>query len=188
MTRTDASRARLVTLEDEARTQRELYKAFLQRSKETGEGLQFPATSVRVASHALIPMKASFPNNMLMLPGALFISLTSSVGFGLWLEARRKGVVSQLAVEALTSIPSLGMLPVRQQDTFALFEDALEDLWNRLSASSPHVILITSALPAEGKTVIARALVETATKRHLRALLLDADMRSKYTRPPKIRE
>jgi polysaccharide biosynthesis transport protein len=188
MTKTDASRARLVTLEDEARTQRELYMAFLQRSKETDEGLQFPATSVRVAAHALIPMKASFPNNILMLPGALFISFILSSGFGLWLEARRKGVVTRSEVESLISIPSLGMLPIQQRGSLALFEDAMEDLWNRLSAGSPHVILITSALPAEGKTVVARALVETATKRHIRALLVDADMRSKYARPQGIKE
>ena len=180
MTNTDAARAHLATLMDEAQTQRTLYTTFLQRSKETDEALQFPATSVRVAAHALIPMKASFPNNMIMLPGALFLSCVTAIGFGIWRESRRKGVVSRTEIETL--VPSLGMLPILRRTTRAQFEDVLEDLWNRLSYRHPHVILVTSALPAEGKSLVARSIVQTARKRRVNALLVDADMRSKFTR------
>ena len=64
--------------------------------------------------------------------------------------------------------------------TIGHFESAIEQLLNRLIRvpNRPRSILITSALPQEGKTTTAQALAEAAQSRGMRVILIDADMRS----------
>jgi capsular exopolysaccharide synthesis family protein len=61
-----------------------------------------------------------------------------------------------------------------------MYRDAVEQVFNRLWLfNRPKTILITSALPQEGKTTTALSLAQAAAERDLKVLLIDADMRSK---------
>jgi Mrp family chromosome partitioning ATPase len=72
------------------------------------------------------------------------------------------------------------MIPLRTPRTQGHFDSAIEQLLNRLIRvpNRPKSILITSALPQEGKTTTAQALAEAAQSRGMRVVLIDADMRS----------
>jgi len=84
----------------------------------------------------------------------------------------------------MLGIPALGMLPLRTPKTEEMYQDVIEDVLSRLlydrGATS---VLVTSALPNEGKSTTAQGLVQAAINRGLNALLIEADMRSAYGRP-----
>jgi succinoglycan biosynthesis transport protein ExoP len=178
----DGARAELALLEVESAAQNNIYREFLERSKQTDTAVLFPATPVRVISRAVAPIRPAFPDNKLMIPAAGILSFVLSAGFAMLLE-RRKGLVSTGDVETMLGIPALGMLPVRSSKTEEMYQDVIEDVLSRLlydhGASS---VLVTSALPNEGKSTTAQGLVQAAINRGLNALLIEADMRSSYGR------
>jgi hypothetical protein len=138
-------------LEVESAAQNNIYREFLERSKQTDTAVLFPATPVRVISRAVAPIRPAFPDNKLMIPAAGILSFVLSAGFAMFLE-RRKGLVSTGDVETMLGIPALGMLPLRTPKTEEMYQDVVEDVLSRLlydhAATS---VLVTSALPNEGK-------------------------------------
>ncbi len=183
----ELARAHLATLTDESRAAHDIYVNFLSRAKETDQDVQWtaaPAANVRVISQAADPIHPWFPNNKLMLPAALILSFGAACGTALLAESRNKGVLSMRQIEALFGVTPLGLIPLRTERTEAIYHDATEQLWNRLvfdgdsANASWKSLMITSTLPSEGKTTLARALAEVAVNRGLRVLLIDADMRS----------
>jgi polysaccharide biosynthesis transport protein len=183
----ELARAHLATLSDESRAAHDIYVNFLSRAKETDRDVQWtatPAANVRVISQAADPIRPWFPNNRVMLPAALILSFGAACGTALLAEGRNKGVLSMRQIEALFGVAPLGLIPLRTERTEAIYHDATEQLWNRLvfdggpGSGSWKSLMITSTLPSEGKTTLARALAEVAVNRGLRVLLIDADMRS----------
>jgi succinoglycan biosynthesis transport protein ExoP len=183
----ELARAHLATLMDESRAAHDIYVNFLSRAKETDRDVQWtatPAANVRIISQAADPIRPWFPNNKIMLPAALILSFGAACCTALVAESRNKGVLSMRQIEALFGVSPLGLIPLRTQRTEAIYHDATEQLWNRLvfdgetSSASWKSLMITSTLPSEGKTTLARALAEVAVNRGLRVLLIDADMRS----------
>ena len=179
----DGARAELALLEVESAAQNNIYREFLERSKQTDTAVLFPATPVRVISRAVAPVRPAFPNRKLMIPASGILSFVLSAGFAMLLE-RRKGLVSTGDVETMLGIPALGMLPFRTPKTEEMYQDVIEDVLSWLlydhGATS---VLVTSALPNEGKSTTAQGLVQAAINRGLNALLIEADMRSAYGRP-----
>ncbi|MBV8614305.1 MAG: polysaccharide biosynthesis tyrosine autokinase, partial [Acetobacteraceae bacterium] len=183
----ELARAHLATLSDESRAAHDIYVNFLSRAKETDRDVQWtatPAANVRVISQAADPLRPWFPNNRVMLPAALILSFGAACGTALVAESRKRGVLSMRQIEALFGVAPLGLIPLRTERTEAIYHDATEQLWNRLvfdggpGNASWKSLMITSTLPSEGKTTLARALAEVAVNRGLRVLLIDADMRS----------
>jgi uncharacterized protein involved in exopolysaccharide biosynthesis/Mrp family chromosome partitioning ATPase len=181
----NGSRARLATLQAQSDAANNLYGAFLNRSKETDASLLFPSADVRVISRAVVPSRPWFPRNRYIVPISGLIALTFSSLVGLLIETRRKGIVSADEIEAMFHIPTMGLIPVREAKKIYLYRDAIEHLLNRVYFGRGHhkhrtgvVVLVTSALPNEGKTTTSKALAEAAVARGLRVLLVDGDLRS----------
>lgn len=183
----ELARAHLATLTDESRAAHDIYVNFLSRAKETDRDVQWtatPAANVRIISQAADPIRPWFPNNRVMLPAALILSFGAACGTALLAESRNKGFLSMRQIEALFGVAPLGLIPLRTERTEAIYHDAVEQLWNRLvfdgGSANPSwkSLMITSTLPSEGKTTLARTLAEVAVNRGLRVLLIDADMRS----------
>jgi capsular exopolysaccharide synthesis family protein len=184
LTDSDAARGHLEVLEAQRLAALNLYNAFLNRSKETDASLLFPNVDVRTVSRATPAVHPSFPRNSIMLPAALVGSLAIGCLCGLLAEARRKTVMSTKELEALFQIPALGVLPAKETKYPTIYRDAVENILNRLYfGRGGKIILITSAMPNEGKTTTARALAEAGAGRGLRVCLIDGDLRTLRTLP-----
>ena len=183
---TDESRAKLATLQDDATTARTVYTDYLTRLRNIDASMAYSATNVRVISHAAPPMHPSFPNYLIMWPASLVLSfgVASMLGYA---TSRPKGIIGTAELEATYNLAALGMIPIRTVRTEAMFRSAIGQLTNRLlflPETRPKSILITSALPQEGKTTTSYALAEEAQARGLRVMLVDADMVSARVRRP----
>jgi capsular exopolysaccharide synthesis family protein len=171
--------AQLVPIQGEADAASQSYASYAQTRMQTDASMLIPATTVRVVSHAAVPLHASFPNNMIMLPAAFAFSFAFAGLIGWTREARRKGVVSTYEIESALDVETLGLLPLRTSSNELMYRDAIEQLLNRIWLTNrPKTILVTSARPQEGKTTTALALAQAASEREQNVLLVDADMRS----------
>ena len=178
--RMDEARAHLATLEADSQSAHRVLDSFLERMRMIDASMAYGATDVRVISHASPPLDAAFPNTTVMLPAAFILALLTS-GATAYLTTRPQGLLGTSHVETFfPNTPMLGMIPTRTPRLVDHFETAIEHLLNRLTMldNQPRSILITSALPEEGKTTTARALADAALRRGRNVLLVDADMRS----------
>ncbi len=193
--RVNSSEVRLRELQRDADANKALYEAFLSRFKETTEqqGLQQP--DVRVISRAAIPTEPSFPKPAQFVGLAFVGSVLIGVLLIVVLERLDSGFRSAEQVERLSGVPALGLVPTvrtfakagKSSGTFALetagipFSEAIRTLRTALILSNvdrpPKVILITSSIPQEGKTVLAASLARHAAQFGQRCLLIDCDLR-----------
>ena len=185
----------LRALEGQAAVDRDLYSSFLARFKATDPWLEYPAGRVRILSLATPPAHASFPNKILALPVAVAISISLAVTIALLLSGRHSGLFSMSDVDQYLGVPPLGLLPLRRrrfvlQD--GIFREAISHLFERLvqrdNRGLPSSIVITSAVPGEGKSTTALALAREGAARGLKVLLIDGDLRSRLLSTHKRRE
>lgn len=190
-----AAAARLRTLEREAQASRALYETVLVRYKETSEqqGLQQP--DARLISRAEVPLRPSFPQTGLFL----LMALAAGTGLALLLafaaEKMDSGYRSSDQIEAQLGLPTIAMIPalrslgirgmapeqyVTAKPTSSLAE-AVRMLRTSLLLANvdqpPKVLLLTSALPGEGKTTVALALARLASFSGEKVVVVDADLR-----------
>lgn len=173
----NVAQAHLDTLLTESQAAQSMYATFLARAKETDALRLFPDSNVRIVSNAVPPVYPSFPQNQIIMPASLGLGLLGSCGFVLLLDRRRLDGVS---VDEAFFMSTLGLIPLRTANAFELYQDSIERLLSRLVRRNQRSqsIMITSALPQEGKTTISASLAEAASARGLRVVLLQADFRS----------
>jgi succinoglycan biosynthesis transport protein ExoP len=184
---------RLNELQREADANRALFETFLNRFKETSNQDQIIQPDARIISAAETPLGPSFPRQKVILALALGISVFLGVFLALLIERLDNGFRSPEQVERLTGVPGLGLIPsvrasrksqpqdyLLQKPTSA-YAEALQSVRTALHFSNvdhpPKVILVTSALPEEGKTTFAVSLGRIAARSGLKVVLVDADMR-----------
>ncbi|MCB4821355.1 GumC family protein [Roseicella aerolata] len=170
-------------LQREAEADRALVESFLARARGTSpEASGFQAANARLVSRAVAPREPYAPNRKILLPLALIVSLGFGGLAGLLAEARSRGFRSMDDIRRILGLNPLGILPlVRGRRDRAVAEDAAADLCARVllpaEGRPPRSVLLTSAMPGEGKTTTAQALARAAAGRGLRVLLMDADLR-----------
>jgi len=182
----DGDVARMQALERDANADRELYTSFINRARQTDPEVNYQAANARVLSHAAVPLHPSSPNKRLLLPVALALSLGLGTVAAFGKESARQGLVSMGVVERTTGMAPLGLIPfVARKDRVLsrIFEDAVAFTLARVMMPSkgvvPRSLLVTSAVPQEGKTKTSIALAAAATARGMRVLLVDGDLRSR---------
>jgi polysaccharide biosynthesis transport protein len=184
---------RLNELQREADANRALFETFLARFKETSNQDQIIQPDARIISGAETPLSPSFPRKKVILALALGISLFLGVFLALLIERLDNGFRSPEQVERLTGVPGLGMIPAVRasrksppqdyllQKPTSAYAEAIQSVRTALHFSNvdhpPKVILVTSALPEEGKTTFAVSLARLAARSGLKVVLVDADMR-----------
>lgn len=188
----------LMELERRAEANRAVYEAFLNRSKETTaqEGLQ--QADARVLARAQVPAWPVSPNvplaGMFGLAAGLalgFIAiaiaeyLDSSIQTGTDVESKF-GVRYAGAVPTLKSTLKKGgknKLPYDYlvDQPFSAFSESLRSLRTFLlfpaTGEKPRVIVLSSALPREGKSVTSMCLARTIAMAGSKVVLIDCDMR-----------
>ena len=182
----DGDVARMQALERDANADRELYTSFINRARQTDPEVNYQAANARVLSHASVPLEAASPNKKLLLPVSLALSLGLGMVAAIAKENGRRGFTSMSVVERKTGLTPIGLIPLvsrRNRASARAFEDAVAFTLARVTMPSkgvvPRSLLVTSALPQEGKTKTSIALAAAATARGMKVLLVDADIRSR---------
>lgn len=177
----------------EAEAVRLLYEYFLARLKETSaqEGIQ--KADSRQLSNAVIPSTPSEPRKSRILALSAILGIVLGAGIVLLVEARHKGYRSAKDLERKTGYSVLGQIPVfpsrgrrkvleyLASKPSSATAEAVRNLRTSLMLSNvdrpPQVIVMTSSLPAEGKTTNSLALAQNFVGIGKKVLLVEGDIR-----------
>ena len=190
-------------LKRDVESNRQLYEGLLQKLKEAGVMTGLRSSNVRIVDPASAPTAPATPNiprNLLM---SLLVGLAGGVSLAFILESRDNTVHSLEQAQMITSLPSLAVIPLafrssralrqvkRRTQTAAASAAALHpksqiaEAYRALRTSillsrtgqSTKVLMVTSALPQEGKTTTSVNLAIVLAQRDARVLLIEGDMR-----------
>jgi len=181
-------------LERDSEVVRGLYQSFLQRFRETSAGTTFQQADARVIAEASAPVEPSHPKTLLHLIIAVALGGMAGAAAAFVLELLENGVKSSEEAETLFGTPVLASIPrlsgpfardrvddIVVNKPFSPFAESLRTLRTGLKMSNldnpPKVVLITSSLPAEGKTTTAISLARSAAASGVKTLLIDGDLR-----------
>jgi capsular exopolysaccharide synthesis family protein len=182
-------------LEREAATSRQLFESFLVRHKQTLETQTMQLPDSRVIERADVPLYPSSPKRKQMLMAAIGGGLALALGLAFLLEFAGGGVRRPDDVERDFGVPLLGSIPaLPDADPEAplparlilaaprsAFSEAIRETRREIDihrpSVGPRVVLVASALPNEGKSLIASNLAHHLAVTGTRTLLIDADLR-----------
>ena len=194
-------------LKREVDTNKQLFDGLLQRLKEAQVSAGLRASNIRVVDASEVPKMPVRPRVALNLALGLILGLGLGVGLAFFREYMDKTLKTPDEVETLLRLPSLGTLPafsinggsrapaeelatinLSGQEEFlapAIQKDpsvveAFRSLRTSILLSAnpvPKMILITSALPGEGKTSTTVNLGATLASLGSRVVIVDCDMR-----------
>jgi capsular exopolysaccharide synthesis family protein len=189
-------------LKNELEASRDLYQGLMKKLEEAGIVASLKSTNINVVDAAEIPVNPAEPGVLLTLLISLIVGSAGGLGLAFLLENLDTTVSSPEHVKLFSRMPLLCTVPhiilqghnstrpleecekkrplslVRPQSAFAESYRALRtSLLLSTAGCPPKSIVITSAVPGEGKTTTAiNAAVAFAQNKH-RVLLIDADMR-----------
>ncbi|MFN3685272.1 GumC family protein [Salinarimonas sp.] len=182
----------LFRLQTEAESARAIYRVALDLLKRAEIGSDVQVPDARVISEAVPPIVPSFPPTNLFLAISALVGLALGGGLGLMREFFFTGFVSPSQVESLlklpvaTTIPFLGSNTHRPQDEVVArplspFTEALRR-WRLVldGAAAPGealTILVTSAVPGEGKSTLALSLARLYASSRRKVVIVDCDLR-----------
>ena len=183
---------------------KQLYEGLLQRLKEAQVSAGLKASNIRIVDSAEVPKGPVKPRVLLNLALGIILGLGLGVGLAFFQEYLDKTLKTPDEVEHLLRLPSLGVLPkfhlngaspvdedsvvpalpeVASVPAIQTSPEAIEAFRSLrtsilLSASPvPKLLLVTSALPGEGKTTTTVNLGATLTGLGSRVVIVDCDMR-----------
>ncbi|WP_397543197.1 GNVR domain-containing protein [Roseovarius salis] len=192
---------RLDQLQRTAEATRVVYESFLSRYKETSAQADFQTSEARVIGRAAVPVVPSSPRKTLMLLAAMAFGLCAAIAFVFLRNMIRVPVSTEAELRALTNRPNLGLLPyvphvgrglhwLKREiagETRSTFMERIKSirtiLFDASNGNTPRIVMVTSAVPNEGKTTLSVALANVLARNKSSVLLLDADLRH-----PELRE
>jgi exopolysaccharide transport family protein len=193
-------------LKRDVESYRTLYEGLMEKLKEAGVTAGLRSNNIRSVDKARVPTYPSEPNVPRNLAFALALGLSTGIGLAFLLEGIDNTVRTPEQAQAISGLPSLGMIPLGSKSgleaaakrlTVASSREAVElvtqsrpqsqmaESYRALRTSllltslggPPKVILITSALPQEGKTTTSINTAIVLAQKGTRVLLMDADLR-----------
>lgn len=178
-------------LQREADANKLLYENFLTKFKQTSSEEDIQQADARLVSSALPPRIPSFPKKTVLIGFSFLVSLLVGAAAAFILERLDNGFRNSEQVEKLLGVSTLGLVPgmIRQelaQDVVvkrptSQYSEAIRSIRTALRYSDvdnpPKVVLITSSLSGEGKTVFATSLARSVARSGGKALLIDCDLR-----------
>jgi polysaccharide biosynthesis transport protein len=193
-------------LKRDVESYRTLYEGLMEKLKEAGVTAGLRSNNIRSVDKARVPTYPSEPNVPRNLTFALALGLSTGIGLAFLLEGIDNTVRTPEQAQAISALPSLGMIPLGSRGsieaaakrlTVASSREAVElvtqsrpqsqmaESYRALRTSllltslggPPKVILVTSALPQEGKTTTSINTAIVLAQKGTRVLLIDADLR-----------
>jgi Mrp family chromosome partitioning ATPase len=189
----NAAEVDLQAIQTKARATRSIYESFLTRATQLANvaGIQEPDAALVASARPALGPSAPQPTRLLAVAGLL--SLALGVALAVVIERARGGFSLPEQIEAVLGLPLLAAVPTvprrwrgaprarrrRPGRTQMAFTASLDTLRGQLRARGeghPRLLLITSALPKEGKSVFAAELARNAAAAGLRVMLLECDL------------
>ena len=193
-------------LRRDVESNRQLYEGLLEKLKEAGVTAGLRSNNVKIVDAARVPMSPSEPNVPRNLAFALLLGVTSGIGMAFLLENLDNTVRTPEQAQLIAALPALGMIPlgsrrpsedsghklsvasskeavelVTQSRPQSQMAESYRALRTSLLLSSlgapPRVIMVTSAMPQEGKTTTSINTAIVLAQKGVRVLLIDADLR-----------
>ena len=193
-------------LKRDVETNRQLYEGLLQKLKEASVSAGLKSSNIRVVDVARTPLAPARPDKRRNILMATVMGLLGGVVLAFLLEAVDTTVRTPEQAQALSNLPALGIIPASQtllsrsqrslssksglRETVELVtyrrpKSDISESYRALrtaillsaSGAPPRVILVTSALPQEGKTTTSINTAVTLAQKGARVLLVDADLR-----------
>jgi polysaccharide biosynthesis transport protein len=188
----------LSILERRAEGRRTFYAALEKRYSETSALMHGVYPDARIVSRATPQPLASWPNIPIVLASGLLLGAAIGAAIVALLELADKTFRTPVQLEETSGLACLGTLPelgrgLRRASsgspfnrTNRMFRESVRTIQVGLDAAmggntNPgrgRVVLVTSALPQEGKTVSGVALAASLAASGSKTLLIDADLRS----------
>jgi len=180
---------RLRELESEATAARVVYIETLNRAEQSSNQRDGQQPDASMISRATTPLGAAPPTKRQLLVLSFFASCLIAVIAALVRDRLETGFRTAEQVEAETGLSALGFIPRARDRATALmlddrdgpFMEAINTVRGALQmadvAGRPKVVLVTSALPDEGKTFFSVALARSVARAGGRSLLIDCDLR-----------
>ena len=179
-------------LQREADSNRQIYESLLQQTKETGISGERRATNVRVVDEAEIPRGPISPDLRADMTFALVAGLVLAIGLAFGFEYLDNRIKTPQELKAHLGIPFLGMVPALPADKqiknplldngvpqnfVEAFKSVRTNVLFSTAEEGMRSLVITSAGPGEGKSLVASNLAMALAQAGQRVLLIDADMR-----------
>jgi polysaccharide biosynthesis transport protein len=182
----------LEALERDATVNRNLLEAMLLRAKQSTGAEDIMQANAKLVSPATAPSVPSYPPKQLIALLGIAGGMMVGVTIALMREGGDHTFRRAEQIEATTGLPVMAMVPqvtgrtapamqVLRQPTSA-YSEALRRVHIGVelseAAASPKTILISSATPSEGKSVMVASLGRLLASNGKRVLLIDCDWRS----------
>ena len=177
----------------EVESNKQIYESLMQRTKETGISSDLRASNVRVVDPAEVPGWPISPNIRRDILVSFAFSLAVAVGLVFGFEHLDNRIRTPQELKAHIPVPFLGMVPTAAKPKDGSpnplvsngaapnFAEAIKTVRTNVLFSSAEdglkALVITSAGPSEGKSLIAANLSISLAQAGQRVLLIDADMR-----------
>jgi polysaccharide biosynthesis transport protein len=187
----DTVMLRQLTLQADAN--RELYQMFLTRLKQLSMQAQLQQADVVIVSPPVLPTIHSYPNRTQIIGFSFFLALIFGVVLAAGRDRLRSGFMHARQLEQRYGRRVSGVLPVLkawgasegkrvpyfERISLLICLEALRSIFSTLmSHTRSHpavVVLVTSAIPSEGKTTLALALARFAAEAGKRVVIVDCD-------------
>ena len=184
--------SRLGELQHEVQVNRSLYEAFLTRLNETDAQSRVQQADARIVSLARPPLDPSFPPRKILFVLAAVGALAISGLVAIVVNKLDRRVMSAKQIETAVGSACIGMIPRIQRkyrnnpflylchNPSSVYAEAVRSTFimlNNTSQRGSKSLLVTSALPGEGKTTFSISLAYVAATSSARVVLVDCDIR-----------
>jgi polysaccharide biosynthesis transport protein len=185
----------LTQLQGEATAAQSLFDTFVGSLDRTTIQLDLLQPDARILSRAEPPSWPSYPQHGILLALAITGSLLISLGLAFTKEILKKGFHDAEQVEKAFGVPVLAMVPMVRargvggkhpsiyalQNPLSSYTESIRLIRTRIQGVRTHrpsqVVLVTSALPDEGKTELSLALGRVSAASGQRVMLIECDLR-----------
>jgi succinoglycan biosynthesis transport protein ExoP len=191
VTQINGGDAQLQSLIGEADADRKTYEEYLARSNALHSNLGHAKPDASVVSRADVPLKPTLPTSLMVMIGAV-IGAGAGIVLAAMLDTLLGGLRNKQQVEEALGIKCLGFVPritrrgrgrrppLLQAPQNVAFQQAVRNVQLKLLSFDRHnrsqVVLVTAALPGEGKTWFAVSLAESFAADRSGVLLVDCDL------------
>lgn len=186
----------LSVLEREVTTYRELYDTFLTRFRETDVASSYQSVSARVIDPAVEPRWPNWPNKKKIVLLSAIAALLAGIMLAALHHLLSEGISSAEEMESISQLAVYGVLPLvrgfggRRQNLVKYlttnsrtpFAEGVRSTCAALRLSGEHKrVMVTSSVPAEGKSSICGALAMTLGASE-KVVLVETDLRKPVMR------